>query len=39
MSENERILEMRDIVKEFSGVRVLDRVSFALRRGTVHALM
>lgn len=33
------ILEMEDIVKEFSGVRVLDNVSFRLRRGTVHALM
>lgn len=30
---------MRGIVKEFSGVRVLDGVSFRLRRGNVHALM
>lgn len=36
---NELILEMRDIVKEFSGVRVLDKVNFELRRGSVHALM
>lgn len=33
------VLEMRDIVKEFSGVRVLDGVDFQLKRGTVHALM
>lgn len=40
MNENsELILEMRDIVKEFSGVRVLDKVNFELRRGSVHALM
>ena len=40
MNENkELILEMHDIIKEFSGVRVLDNVSFELRRGTVHALM
>ncbi|MDR1511157.1 MAG: sugar ABC transporter ATP-binding protein [Synergistaceae bacterium] len=33
------VLEMKDIIKEFSGTRVLDNVSFRLRRGTVHALM
>lgn len=37
--EHEEILVMQDIVKEFSGVRVLDKVTFKLRRGTVHALM
>lgn len=37
--EHEVILEMKDIVKEFSGVRVLNQVSFRLRKGTVHALM
>lgn len=30
---------MRGIVKEFSGVSVLNGVSFRLRRGSVHALM
>lgn len=30
---------MRGIVKEFSEVRVLNGVSFRLRRGSVHALM
>lgn len=33
------ILEARDIVKEFSGVRVLDNVDFCLKRGEVHALL
>lgn len=33
------VLEMKNIVKEFNGVRVLDQVSFRLRRGTVHTLM
>lgn len=35
----EVILDMRDIVKEFSGVQVLNSVSFQLKRGSVHALM
>jgi len=33
------ILEMSDIVKEFSGIRVLDHVDFELRTGEVHALI
>lgn len=33
------LLEMRGIVKEFPGVRALDRVSLQVRAGTVHALM
>ena len=33
------LLEMRGIVKEFPGVRALDRVDLTLRPGTVHALM
>lgn len=33
------LLDMSGIVKEFSGVRVLDGVDFRLRRGSVHALM
>ena len=33
------VLEMHSIVKEFSGVRVLNNVDFRLRSGTVHALM
>ncbi len=38
-SENEFLLEMRELVKEFPGVRALDRVSFRVRHGSVHALM
>ena len=33
------ILEMRDIVKEFSGVKALDHVNFRVRRGEIHALV
>jgi putative multiple sugar transport system ATP-binding protein len=35
----ETILEMRAITKEFPGVRALDRVSFEVRRGEIHALV
>lgn len=38
-NKSDIILEMRDIVKEFGGVRVLNGVDFVLRRGSVHALM
>ena len=33
------LLEMRDISKTFPGVRALDRVSFDIRRGEIHALV
>lgn len=32
------ILEMRNIVKEFPGVRALDNVNLKIKRGTIHAL-
>lgn len=32
------ILEMKDIVKEFSGVRALDNVNLKIERGEIHAL-
>lgn len=35
----EFILQMMDITKEFPGVKALDNVSLNLRPGTVHALM
>ncbi|MCH4239543.1 MAG: ATP-binding cassette domain-containing protein [Oscillospiraceae bacterium] len=37
MAEN--ILEMRNIIKEFPGVRVLKDVNFAVQRGSIHALV
>jgi ribose transport system ATP-binding protein len=37
--ENEFILEMHSIGKEFPGVRALDGVDFNLRRGEVHVLV
>ncbi len=33
------ILEMRDIVKTFPGVRALDGVSFRVKRGEIHCLV
>lgn len=33
------ILEMRDITKTFPGVKALDRVSFKVREGEIHALV
>jgi ribose transport system ATP-binding protein len=33
------LLAVRDIVKHFPGVKALDRVNFAVRRGEVHALV
>lgn len=35
---NDFILEMKDIVKEFSGVKALKNVSFKVKRGEIHAL-
>ena len=36
---DETIVEMRSIVKEFYGVRVLDQVDFDLKKGEIHALI
>lgn len=33
------LLQMTDICKEFPGVKALDHVSLTVKRGTVHALM
>lgn len=38
MSANGTVLELRNIVKEFPGVRALDGVKFDVCRGEVHAL-
>ena len=37
--EQEVLLQMTDICKEFPGVKALDHVSLTLKKGTVHALM
>ena len=37
--EDSTLLEMKNISKEFPGVKALDNVSLKVRRGTVHALM
>ncbi len=37
--EQKALLEMRNISKEFPGVKALDNVSLTVRPGTVHALM
>ncbi len=38
MTAGAAILEMRDITKEFPGVRALDSVSMSVRRGAIHAI-
>ncbi|AYO29966.1 xylose ABC transporter ATP-binding protein [Biomaibacter acetigenes] len=35
---NDFILEMKDITKEFSGVKALDKVNFRVKKGEIHAL-
>jgi putative multiple sugar transport system ATP-binding protein len=35
---SDHILEMKNIVKEFSGVRALDNVNLSIERGEIHAL-
>ena len=37
--KEDNILEMKDVVKEFSGVTALKDVNFCCRRGEIHALM
>ena len=39
MDSNSYILEMRNISKNFPGVKALDDVTLKVRPGTVHALM
>ncbi|ADD01572.1 ABC transporter related protein [Thermoanaerobacter mathranii subsp. mathranii str. A3] len=36
---SEYILEMRNITKEFPGVKALDNVNFKVKRGEIHALV
>ena len=39
MSEQNYILELKDVVKTFGGVTALNGVSFQLKKGEIHALM
>lgn len=39
MPENEFLLQMNNISKEFPGVKALDNVTLKVRPGTVHSLM
>ena len=38
LDQADHILEMKDIVKEFPGVRALDGVSLSVERGEIHAI-
>ena len=37
--DNEYILEMRNITKEFPGVKALDNVNFKVKKGEIHCLV
>ena len=37
--ENQAVLTMRGICKQFPGTKALDNVDFTLRKGEIHALM
>ncbi|MEW5956326.1 MAG: sugar ABC transporter ATP-binding protein [Chloroflexota bacterium] len=39
MASTENVLEIRDLVKDFPGVRAVDHVSFDIKRNTVHCLV
>ena len=36
--ENREILDMRNITKDFSGVKALDNITIKVKKGDVHAL-
>ena len=38
MSNTQTVLELQHISKSFPGVKALDDVNFALKKGTVHVL-
>jgi ribose transport system ATP-binding protein len=39
MNATENVLEIRDLVKDFPGVRAVDNVSFDIKRNTIHCLV
>ena len=39
MISTENVLEIRDLVKDFPGVRAVNNVSFGIKRNTVHCLV
>ena len=39
MALTENVLEIRDLVKDFPGVRAVNNVSFDIKRNTVHCLV
>jgi len=39
MKSTENVLEIRDLVKDFPGVRAVNNVSFNIKRNTVHCLV
>ena len=39
MELTENVLEIRDLVKDFPGVRAVNNVSFDIKRNTVHCLV
>jgi ribose transport system ATP-binding protein len=39
MTENAPFLQLRNVSKNYGGVRALDRVTFACDRGTIHAIL
>lgn len=39
MAATENVLEIRDLVKDFPGVRAVNNVSFDIKRNTVHCLV
>ena len=39
MASTENVLEIRDLVKDFPGVRAVDNVSFDIKRGETLGLV
>ena len=39
MESNENVLEIKNLIKDFPGVRAVDDVSFNIKRNTVHCLV